>query len=80
MNFRKRGFVLSLILFAFVFSLKANLYAQEKSAPEVLSEKAASVIIPSSFYFAGQSAPTQMRNAAGARQIRPPTRRRRSGS
>jgi hypothetical protein len=33
----------------------------------VLNDKDAAVTIPTSFYFAGQSAPTQIRNAAAAR-------------
>jgi len=41
--------------------------AQNKSGFEVLSDKEAAVVIPASFYFAGQSAPTQMRNAAAVR-------------
>src|SRR5437762_6332842 len=41
--------------------------AQNKRKFGVLSEKDANSVIPSSFYFAGQSAPTQMRNAAAAR-------------
>jgi hypothetical protein len=41
--------------------------AQNKSGFEVLNDKDAAVVIPASFYFAGQSAPTQMRNAAAAR-------------
>lgn len=41
--------------------------AQNKSNFEVLSDKEAAVVIPTNFYFAGQSAPTQMRNAAAAR-------------
>ena len=41
--------------------------AQTGSTYEVLNEKDTSIVIPTSFYFAGQSAPTQMRNAAAAR-------------
>src|SRR5262249_6067500 len=41
--------------------------AQNKAAFEILNEKEANVIIPTSFYFAGQSAPTQMRNAVAAK-------------
>ena len=41
--------------------------AQEKAATEVLTGEALTQIVPASFYFAGQSAPTQMRNSAAAR-------------
>jgi len=39
--------------------------AQEKAV--VLDEKDSARVVPSSFYFEGQSAPTQMRNSAAAR-------------
>ena len=52
------------LLVFFAFSAAAN--AQEKTAPQILTESAAAKIVPSSFYFAGQSAPTQMRNSAVA--------------
>lgn len=52
------------LLVFFAFSAAAN--AQEKTAPQVLNETEAAKIVPSSFYFAGQSAPTQMRNSAVA--------------
>ncbi len=58
----------SLVMFlALVFALEAAVNAQEKVAPEILTEAAAAKIVPTSFYFAGQSAPTQVRNAAVAR-------------
>lgn len=47
--------------------LCSSALAQNKSTFEVLSDKDATVVIPTSFYFAGQSAPTQMRNAVAAR-------------
>jgi hypothetical protein len=46
--------------------LCSSAFAQ-RNAPEILNEKDATVVIPTSFYFAGQSAPTQIRNAAAAR-------------
>jgi hypothetical protein len=41
--------------------------AQKRSNFEVLGDADTEKIVPSSFYFAGQSAPTQMRNSAAAR-------------
>ena len=67
MSFRFSKFTKLLIFAAFLCALNLTATAQEKSAPEVLNEKDAAVIVPSSFYFAGQSAPTQMRNSAVAR-------------
>ena len=55
-----------MLFFALVFAANWTITAQEKSAPQVLNEAAAKKIVPSSFYFAGQSAPTQMRNSAVA--------------
>lgn len=48
-----------------VFLTTAN--AQGANGYEVLSDDDSSKIVPTSFYFAGQSAPTQMRNAAVAK-------------
>ena len=62
-----RNFVLTVIFFALLFTLNAAINAQERAAPEVLNETEASKIVPASFYFAGQSAPTQLRNSAVAR-------------
>ncbi len=67
MTFNRRYFILCAVAFAFLFASNATLNAQEKSAPEILTQTAASKIVPTSFYFAGQSAPTQMRNSAVAR-------------
>lgn len=55
------------MFFALVFVLNTTIDAQEKAAPEILNDTIAAKIVPTSFYFAGQSAPTQMRNAAVAR-------------
>jgi len=48
-----------------VFMLCASVAAQ--TTPEILNDKDAAGVIPSSFYFAGQSAPTQMRNASAGK-------------
>lgn len=67
MIFRTRNLVLLVMFTAFLFALDAATVAQEKSAPEILNQTATAKIVPTSFYFAGQSAPTQMRNSAVAR-------------
>ena len=56
--------VLSLVL-TLAFAASAN--AQDTKTYEVLSGAALTKVVPKSFYFAGQSAETQMRNAAAAR-------------
>src|SRR5688572_33093757 len=54
--------VLALTLtFACGFSVKAQ------NTFEVLTEAEKAKVVPTSFYFAGQNAPTQIRNAAAAR-------------
>ena len=67
MEFRHRNFVSYVMFLALVFALNATINAQEKAAPEILNDTTAAKVVPTSFYFAGQSAPTQMRNAAVAR-------------
>lgn len=67
MKFRHQNFILLAVAFAFLFALNTTIDAQEKGAPEILTEAATAKIVPTSFYFAGQSAPTQMRNSAAAR-------------
>lgn len=67
MKLRHRNFVLFALFLAVVFSFDTTINAQEKVTPEVLTEATAAKIVPTSFYFAGQSAPTQIRNSAVAR-------------
>jgi hypothetical protein len=67
MIFKQQNFVLCVMFFALVFGLDAPTNAQEKAAPEILNQAATAKIVPTSFYFAGQSAPTQVRNSAVAR-------------
>ena len=65
MNFIKRNLLfvgLSAIL-TFAFAVSAN--AQKNY--EVLTGSALTKVVPKSFYFAGQSAETQMRNTAAAK-------------
>ncbi|HEX8247147.1 MAG TPA: hypothetical protein VF599_03100 [Pyrinomonadaceae bacterium] len=52
-----------LIVFASFFTLKA----QDNRSAAVLTGRELTGVVPTSFYFEGQSAPTQMRNAAAAR-------------
>jgi hypothetical protein len=59
------AYSVAVLVIAFVCSPSAG--GQVRPAYEVLNDKDSVVVIPSSFYFAGQSAPTQMRNAAAAR-------------
>jgi len=62
MIFTHRSLVLFAVFFALLLTSNTTINAQE-----VLNETAAARIVPTSFYFAGQSAPTQMRNSAVAR-------------
>jgi hypothetical protein len=57
--------LIPLIVLTLLFGLPVVASAQEAS--DILSEKDLTRVIPTSFYFQGQSAPTQMRNAAAAR-------------
>src|SRR5262245_95673 len=52
---------------ALIFAVALCSSASAQSKPEVLNDKDAIAVIPTSFYFAGQSAPTQVRNAAAAK-------------
>lgn len=62
---RYAGFFVFVLAFIVPFCVTAN--GQGKQNYEVLAESALAKIVPTSFYFAGQSAETQMRNAAAAR-------------
>ena len=50
-----------------LFLIFASLSIGAQTKPEVLNDTETAKVVPTSFYFAGQSAPTQMRNAAAAR-------------
>jgi hypothetical protein len=67
MNSMKNNFVYLLlsVLLVLVFNFTAT--AQNGAKNEILTDSALTRIVPNSFYFAGQSAPTQMRNAAAAK-------------
>lgn len=62
---RYAGFCVFVLALIVPFSVTAN--GQGKQNYEVLAETALTKVVPTSFYFAGQSAETQMRNAAAAR-------------
>lgn len=66
MNCRVKKNDLLTVIIALIFMLNITINGQKTFAPQVLNEAAASKIVPSGFYFAGQSAPTQMRNSAVA--------------
>jgi hypothetical protein len=55
--------VLSLLLLAFGLSVRP---AAAQTKPELLTGDALKRVVPAGFYFAGQSAETQMRNSAAA--------------
>ncbi len=65
MNFMKRKlfFVVLSLMLAFTFAISAN----AQNSYEVLTTAALTKVVPKSFYFAGQSAETQVRNTAAAR-------------
>ena len=66
MKFKNYKFVVLVMFFALIGALNTTTKAQEKNVPTVLNATAAAKIVPTSFYFAGQSAPTQTRNSAVA--------------
>jgi hypothetical protein len=61
-TFRRLPFALLCLIF--LSALPAIVNAQEAA---VIADKELARVVPSSFYFQGQSGPTQMRNAAAAR-------------
>jgi hypothetical protein len=65
MIFTKKIAVHSILLFLVLVSLHSVTAAQTK--PEVLAGDNLKKVVPTSFYFAGQSAVTQMRNTAAAK-------------
>lgn len=68
MLFANRQIVVPLLVIVLALGTNIVANAQVDSGPDVLTdEKELSRIVPKSFYFAGQSAETQMRNAAAAR-------------
>lgn len=57
----------SALVLAIAFTCTISVNGQLRSTVEVLNDKDSAAVVPTSFYFAGQSAPTQLRNAAVAR-------------
>ncbi|MEO6589228.1 MAG: hypothetical protein ABIP06_07960 [Pyrinomonadaceae bacterium] len=64
--FSKNLFFSPLTVLIFTLALTTFSTAQSKSKNEILTDNALKRIVPTSFYFAGQSAETQMRNTAAA--------------
>ncbi len=62
MNNIKRQIFFSTLFTALIFCVSVN----AQNSFEVLTDEALAKIVPTSFYFAGQSAQTQTRNAAAA--------------
>lgn len=67
MNYFRRVLVVSIVSLLVISAASFSIRAQNKSDLEVLTGAALTRIVPGSFYFAGQSAATQMRNSAAAR-------------
>ena len=65
MKIKQSWFFIAFILAASFFALNIN--AQNKTSYQVLEGDDLKRIVPTSFYFAGQSAETQVRNAAAAK-------------
>jgi hypothetical protein len=66
MTFFKRTPLIPVLLAVVVVIFCSTVNAQSRSDVQILSEAALTKVVPTSFYFAGQSAETQMRNAAAA--------------
>ena len=67
MNFIKRKLFFVALSFIVAASFAASVNAQATKDYEILTGAALTKVAPKSFYFAGQSAETQMRNTAAAR-------------
>ncbi|HEU4477218.1 MAG TPA: hypothetical protein VFR80_01790, partial [Pyrinomonadaceae bacterium] len=65
MTSRTRFAIVATITLAFICSIPQASQAQRR--PYRMTDQQVARIVPSSFYFQGQSAPTQMRNAAAMR-------------
>lgn len=67
MNLMNKRIVRPALILTFFLLLFITAEAQNKTAATILSGAELTGIVPTGFYFEGQSAPTQMRNAATAR-------------
>lgn len=66
MKFIKQSLAFSFFSLILAFSFSSDVNAQTNTTYKILADKELTRIVPTSFYFAGQSAPTQMRNSAAA--------------
>lgn len=66
MRFIKQSLAFSVFSLILAFSFASAANAQTNPAYKILADKELTRIVPTSFYFAGQSAPTQARNSAAA--------------
>ena len=64
---RNMGRRLTILFAVLTFALIPSVAAAQANMPVIITGAQLSRIVPSGFYFEGQSAPTQMRNAAAAR-------------
>ena len=67
MNFIKRNLYFGVLFLILTFALSTAANAQRNANYEVLNDEALNKVVPTSFYFAGQSAQTQARNTAAAK-------------
>jgi hypothetical protein len=67
MNLSKRNLYFGILCFVLTAAFSAPVKAQNRTNYEVLTDEALTRVVPASFYFAGQSAQTQVRNTAAAR-------------
>lgn len=67
MNFIKRNLFLVVLCSGLTLAFLTSANAQNRASYEVLTDAALTKVVPSSFYFAGQSAETQARNTAAAK-------------
>ena len=66
MKLKERVYTCAIPVLLLLLILGVSTSAQKKPAASVLTGAALTKVVPTSFYFAGQSAPTQMRNSAAA--------------
>lgn len=67
MNFMKRNLYFGVLFLILTVTFCATVNAQNTINYEVLTDAALTKVVPTSFYFAGQSAETQARNTAAAK-------------
>jgi len=67
MNFIKRNLYFGVLFLILTVAFSVSVNAQNTTNYEVLTDAALTKVVPTSFYFAGQSAETQARNTAAAK-------------